>query len=105
MKILFIITQNIPEVIWNCFRLANIMLEEMDDVIIFLNGPSVNYESLDSELFPIKNLAKTFTLSEGQLLAWGKLMDLHGVKESYHKRGTQKDLYKLIEECDKILTF
>ena len=32
-------------------------------------------------------------------------MDLHGVEEGYHKRGTQKNLYDLIRECDKIITF
>ncbi|RLB12451.1 MAG: sulfur reduction protein DsrE [Deltaproteobacteria bacterium] len=69
MKILFIVCQDIPEVLWNSFRLANIMLEEMEDVTIFLNGPSVKYEKLDSEEFPLKNLAKVFTLSEGQLFA------------------------------------
>ncbi len=69
MKILFIVCQDNPEVLWNAFRLANIMLEEMEDVTIFLNGPSVKYEELDSEKFPLKNLAKVFTLSEGQLFA------------------------------------
>jgi hypothetical protein len=32
-------------------------------------------------------------------------MDLHGVEEGYHKRGTQKDLYQLIKESDKLVTF
>ena len=32
-------------------------------------------------------------------------MDLHGVKEGYHKKGTQNDLYNLIKESDKVLTF
>ncbi|MCD6139333.1 MAG: sulfur reduction protein DsrE [Deltaproteobacteria bacterium] len=69
MKILFIVCQDTPEVLWNSFRLANMMLEEMEEVTIFLNGPSVKYEKLDSEQFPLKNLAKIFTLSEGQLFA------------------------------------
>jgi hypothetical protein len=30
---------------------------------------------------------------------------LHGVKESYHKRGTQKDLYLLIKESEKVISF
>ena len=30
-------------------------------------------------------------------------MDLHGVQEEYHKRGTQKNLYNLIKESDKIV--
>jgi hypothetical protein len=32
-------------------------------------------------------------------------MDLHGVKEGYHKRGTQKNLYDLIQKSDKIITY
>jgi uncharacterized protein involved in oxidation of intracellular sulfur len=69
MKVTFIITQDTPEVIWNGFRLANMMLEGMEEVSIFLNGPSVRYEELDSKTFPLKELAKLFTLSEGRLLA------------------------------------
>jgi uncharacterized protein involved in oxidation of intracellular sulfur len=69
LKVAMIIVSKIPEVVWNAFRLGNMMLEGMEDVSIFLNGPSVEYESLDSEQFPLKELAKIFTLSEGQLFA------------------------------------
>ena len=69
MKVAMIICQESPEVLWNAFRLGNIMLEGMEDVSIFLNGPSVKYEGSDSERFPLKELAKIFTLSEGQLFA------------------------------------
>jgi len=69
MKVAMIICQESPEVLWNAFRLGNIMLEEMEDVSIFLNGPSVKYEGSDSERFPLRELAKIFTLSEGQLFA------------------------------------
>lgn len=47
-----VINQNAPKVIWNAFRLANIMLEEMEDVSIFLNGPCVEYEKSHSDQFP-----------------------------------------------------
>lgn len=69
MKILLVICQDIPEVMWNAFRIANMMLEGMDDVTIFLNGPSVKYEDMDSSDFPLNELSKIFTLSEGMLLA------------------------------------
>lgn len=69
MKITIIISHNVSGVMWNAFRLANMMLEGMEDVSIFLNGPSVTYEESDSEQFPLKELAKIFTLSEGSLLA------------------------------------
>jgi len=69
MKVAMMICQETPEVIWNAFRLANMMLEGMEDVTIFLNGPSVKYEASDTEQFPLKELAKIFTLSEGELYA------------------------------------
>jgi uncharacterized protein involved in oxidation of intracellular sulfur len=69
MKIVMIICQESTEVIWNAFRLANMMLEGMEDVSIFLNGPSVEYEKMDSDTFPLMELSKIFTLSEGQLFA------------------------------------
>lgn len=69
MKITMMICSGTVEVIWNAFRLANMMLEGMADVSIFLNGPSVQYEKLDCDRFPLKELARIFTLSEGQLFA------------------------------------
>ncbi len=45
------------------------MLEKMDDVTIFLNGPSVSYSQNATKEFPLLDLAKLFTLSEGVLLA------------------------------------
>jgi uncharacterized protein involved in oxidation of intracellular sulfur len=69
MKMAMVICQDTPEVIWNAFRLGNMMLEGMEDVSIFLNGPSVKYEEYDSKIFPLKELAKVFTLSEGELFA------------------------------------
>ena len=69
MKITMMICRDTPEVIWNAFRLGNMMLEGMETVSIFLNGPSVRFETSDSEQFPLKELAKVFTLSEGELFA------------------------------------
>ena len=58
-----------PEVVWNAFRMGNLMLEQMDDVTIFLNGPAVRYAVLATATFSLLELAKLFTLSEGVLLA------------------------------------
>lgn len=69
MKITIMACSGDPEVLWNAFRMGNMMLEKMDDVSIFLNGPSVDYASLASEQYPLTELAKIFTLSEGALLA------------------------------------
>lgn len=69
MNMALIACSDNPEIIWNCFRLGNLMLEQMDEVTIFLDGPSVNYASRSSEKYPISEQAKLFTLSEGVLQA------------------------------------
>jgi uncharacterized protein involved in oxidation of intracellular sulfur len=45
------------------------MLEQMDEVTFFLDGPSVSYTTLSSENYLIHDQAKLFTLSEGVLQA------------------------------------
>jgi uncharacterized protein involved in oxidation of intracellular sulfur len=69
MKTTLMVCSGDPEVMWNAFRMGNLMLEQMDDVTMFLNGPAVRYAALASEQFPLVELAKVFTLSEGVLLA------------------------------------
>ncbi len=69
MNITLIACSDNPEILWNCFRMGNLMLEQMDEVTIFLNGPSVNFTSLSSAQYPLQDQAKLFTLSEGVLQA------------------------------------
>lgn len=69
MNMALIVSSPNPEVLWNAFRLANLSLNEEDEVTIFLNGPAVGFRAHDSERFPLNLLAKTFVLSEGTLLA------------------------------------
>lgn len=69
MNITLVACSDNPEILWNVFRLGNLMLEKMDDVTIFLNGPSVSYSQIATQEFPLLDLAKLFTLSDGVLLA------------------------------------
>ncbi len=69
MNVAMIVSSGEAEVLWNSFRFANLMLNEFHEVTIFLNGPAVAFKARDSERFPLKELAKTFVLSEGLLLA------------------------------------
>ena len=69
MNVGMMICSGEPEVIWNAFRMGNLMLDRMDEVTIFLNGPAVRYQAMATEVFPLAELAKVFTLFEGVLLA------------------------------------
>lgn len=67
MQVLITISSTDPEIKWNAVRFGNFLLEQGDDVTIFLNGPGVDLLQGDSEQYPIAQQAKVFTLNEGVL--------------------------------------
>lgn len=69
MQFLIILSCTDPEIKWNALRFGNFLLNEGEDVTIFLNGGAVNLYSGDSEEFQLFEQAKTFSLSEGSLMA------------------------------------
>lgn len=69
MQLLIIVSSDSPEIKWNAVRFGNVLLEEGDDVSVFLNGPAADLYAGDSETFPIRQQAKLFALSEGTLAA------------------------------------
>ena len=68
MKILLMLSSSDPEIKWNAVRFGNHLLNEGDEVTIFLNGPAVDLFQGNSEPFPLAEQAKLFTLSEGVLV-------------------------------------
>jgi uncharacterized protein involved in oxidation of intracellular sulfur len=69
MQILITISSPDPEIKWNAVRFGNFLLNEGEDVTIFLNGSAVDLFAGDSAQFPIAEQAKLFALSEGKLAA------------------------------------
>ncbi|MBU1155232.1 MAG: sulfur reduction protein DsrE [Proteobacteria bacterium] len=69
MQILMVISSTDPEIKWNAIRLGNFLLNQNEEVTIFLNGPATDLYAGDSEVFPIREQAKIFALSEGVLVA------------------------------------
>jgi len=69
MKILLILSSNDPEIKWNALRFGNFLLNEGEDVTLFLNGPAVDLYAGDCERFPLAEEAKLFALSDGLLAA------------------------------------
>lgn len=107
MKIGIIISQTNPETVWNVFRLANFSLKQGDEVKIFLIGEGVEYEKSSSEKFNITEQATEFLKSDkAHILACGTCLKSRNQEETNTcPMSTMKDLYKLVQECDKILTF
>lgn len=107
MKLAIIISTANVEKNWNAFRLANLALEQGDEVKIFLLGEGVEYEKVSSEKFNIAEQTEKFlNSSKGQILACGtclKIRQQKGTKTC--PINTLKDLYSLIQESDKIINF
>lgn len=106
MKIGIIISQNDPETVWNAFRLANLALYKSNTVSIFLTGKGVEYEQLSSSKFNIKEQAGKFLGSGGEIIACGTCMAIRKQKSDKEcPAGGIEDLYNLISDSDKVITF
>ena len=106
MKIGVIISSNDSETVWNAFRLANLALAVGDEVKVFLIGKGVELESLDMDVFDIKNQRQTFSAGGGKIFACGTCLGIHHLEAPKASTvATLKDLYEIMKESDKILTF
>ena len=106
MKLGIIIYSQDIETVWNVFRPANLALKEKDEVKIFLLAKGVEYESLSTEQYNIIQLAQEFTENNGKILACGTCLKIRQKDGSeLCPISTMKDLYQLIKESNKILTF
>ena len=106
MKLGIIVYSTDAEVVFNALRLANFSLKEKDDVRLFLLASGVEYESLHSENFPINDLAQFFVDNGGHILSCGTCLNLRQQESSeLCPLSNMKDLYELIRDCDKTVTF
>ena len=107
MKIAIIITTTNLETNWNALRLANFSLEQNDEVKIFLMGEGVDYEKTTSEKFNIQEQLEKFLKSDkAQILACGTCIKARNREGSAScPISTMKDLYDIIKESDKVITF
>jgi len=106
MKLGIIVYSTDAEVVFNAFRLANFSLKEKDDVRLFLLASGVEFESLHSENFPINDLAQFFVDNGGHILSCGTCLNLRQQESSeLCPLSNLKDLYELIRDCNKTVTF
>ena len=107
MKLGIILSTNNTATNWNVFRLANLALSKGDTVSIFLLGEGVEYGRADSSQFNIKEQVEKFLQSEkARIIACGTCLTLR--KQGSTKEcpeGSIEDLYRIVSENDKVLTF
>lgn len=106
MKIGIVSSSNDSETVWNAFRFANFALKMDDEVKVFLLGKGVEVELLDTDKFSVTEQLRLFVDSGGRVFACGTCLK---IRESEGSEmcpfSTMKDLYEIVRESDRILTF
>lgn len=106
MRLGIVISSGDIEAEWNAFRLANFSRKEGDAVTVFLVGKGVEYEEKSTEKFPVKSEAEKFLTAGGIILACGTCLNLRGKEGgALCPLSTMKDLYTLVKESDKVVSF
>lgn len=101
-----VLYSNDAETIWNALRLANFSINKGDTVAVFLLGKGVEALYIESKEFDIKTQTESFTSKGGQILACGTCLKMR--KKDNIKActvSTLDDLYTIINQSKKILTF
>lgn len=107
MKLAIIVSTNHAETNWNALRLANLAISKGDIVSIFLTGEGVEYTKNSSDTFDInKQVQKFLQSTNATIVACGTCMVIRkqGSSEECPEGGIE-DLYKLVAESDKVITF
>lgn len=106
MKMGIIITSNDAETCWSALRYANFCIGKEDEVKVFLTSKGVEYQKRSTEKFNSIEQAEKFLKSGGKIFACGTCIKLREQESSEMcPTFTMKEMYDIIVESDKVLTF
>ncbi len=106
MRLGMVITQIDPETVFNALRLALYSLEQGDAVHIFLSGKGVEIDRIEDAKFDVKGQARKVLNAGGRFLACGTCLKLRqSAGSELCPLSTLKDLYEIVRDSDKVLTF
>lgn len=106
MRIGLVISSNDAETCWNALRYANFCVGQKDEVKIFLIGKGVEYEKVSTQKYNTVEQAEKFSQSGGKIYACGTCIKSREQKESnLCPLSSMKDLYEIVKESDKVVTF
>ena len=105
MKLGIIISTSEPETVWNVYRLANFALNEGDNVKVFLLAKGVESE-IGSDKYNVKEQTSLFLQNGGKIYACGTCLKSRQMdSRDTCPISSMEDLYQIVKESDKILTF
>jgi len=106
VNLVLVISQTTPELVFNAFRLASFSRKEGDEVKVFLLAEGVELDGINNPKFDVRGQAEAFLQAGGQILACGTCLKLRNSQGSeLCPLSTMKDLYTLIREADRVVTF
>jgi uncharacterized protein involved in oxidation of intracellular sulfur len=106
MKLGIVIYSNDAESVWNAFRFGAFACKKGDEVKIFLLGKGVEAEGLDIAQFNITEQMAKFVEAGGEILACGTCLKLRQSEGSEMcPLSTLEDLYRIVAESDRVLSF
>lgn len=106
MKLGIVIYSADAETVWNAFRLGAFSLKNGDAVKVFLLAKGVECESLDTDNFNVTGQMQEYVNSGGMILACGTCLKIrHSKGSEMCPLSTLKDLYEIIQNSDKVISF
>ena len=106
MRIGVIISTNDAETCWNALRYANFTLGQKDEVKVFFMGKGVEYQKIGTDKFNTVEQAEKFMQAGGKIYACGSCIKSREQESSdMCPISTMKDMYDIVKESDKVVTF
>ena len=106
VKLGIVLTTADPETVFNVFRLANYSAEKGDSVSVFLLGKGVELDQIKDAKFDVQGHARTFLAKGGKIMACGTCLKLRNAEGSeLCPVSSLKDLYALVRDSDRVVTF
>jgi|SRR3989338_4165134 len=105
MNLGIVISTDEAELVWNAYRLANFALKEGDKVRVFLLARGVESEVKHTK-DNIEEQVRKFLSNGGEIYACGTCMKSRQMdSRDTCPLSSMSDLYRIIKESDKVLTF
>ncbi len=106
MKIGVIISSNDAETCWNAIRFANFSLSQGDSVKIFFMGKGVEFQKISTDKFNTLEQAEEFANNNGEIYACGSCIKSRNQESSdVCPISTMRDMYQIVLESDKVVSF
>jgi uncharacterized protein involved in oxidation of intracellular sulfur len=111
MNILVIVKSNDAETVWNAFRFATASLAYDNRVSVFLLGKGIEAPTIGTIHFDVAEQIQLFREHGGSLLGCGVCVEKRREtmplleEELACELGSMQQLYELVAEADRILTF